>query len=125
MISIHSDPLRELKIVKRWALLAIVVAVSALLPLYGLLLGLSVSQLGWLALATLLPAIIAIEIASRWQYRLHRLYAYPHHLGYELASIHDFRQACQRSADMVGQWLRAPAVVVGLFNEDGQTLTPI
>ena len=124
MLDIHSDPLREVRVVKRWALLAVVLAVSALLPLYGLYLGLSVAQVGLVLAPAALSAIIAIELASRWEYRMRRRYAYPHRLGYELASIHDFRQACQRSADLVGQWLRARAVVVAWFNEDGQALAP-
>lgn len=125
MVDTHWDPLRELRVVKRWALLAVLVAVLAPLPVYGLVLDFAIFQLLLLLAPVALSAVLAIELASRWEYRMHRRYAYPHHLGYELASIHDFRQACQRSADLVGQWLRARACVVAWLNEDGQALAPM
>ena len=125
MVDTHWDPLRELRVVKRWALLAVLVAAAGLLPMYGLFLGLSIVQLGILLSPTVLAAFIAIELTSRWEYRMRRRHAYPHRLGYELASIHDFRQACQRSADLVVHWLRARACVVAWLNEDGQALAPI
>ncbi len=125
MLDIHSDPLREVRVMKRWALLAVFVAVAALLCAYALLLGVSLLKLALLVAPAALAAVVAIELASRWEYRMHRRHAYPHRLGYELASIHDFRKACQRSADLVGSWLRADAAVVAWLDEDGQALAPV
>ena len=124
-MEIHVDPLREVRLAKRWALVGTGAAVAILLPVYALLLELTVSELVFVMTPAAITALAGIEMASRWEYRMRRRYAYPHSLGYELASIHDFRQACQRSAELVGQWLKARAVTVAWLSEDGQALNPI
>ncbi len=125
MVDFHSDPVREVTLLRRWALLALGVAVFGFTPVYLLLLGLSGFQTGLAVALAALYTYMAIELVTRWDYRMRRRYAYPHRLGYELASIHDFREACQRGADLVGQWLRAEAVVVAWLSEDEETLLPV
>jgi signal transduction histidine kinase len=119
------DPLNEVKAAKRWALAGITAAVAVLVPVYALALDLSV----WSLLLVLAPAaaivLLGIELASRWEYRMRRRYAYPHRLGYELAPIHDFSQACSWGAELLGQWLRADAIVVAWLTEDGRFLKPV
>ena len=94
MIDIHPDPLREVRLAKRWAVAGIALSVAALLPVYGIFLGLSVVDLLFVLAPAAVSASVGIELASRWEYRMRRRYAYPHRLGYELASIHEFPKAC-------------------------------
>lgn len=122
MIDIHPDPLHEVRVAKRWALAGILISVGALVPVYGFFLGLSAANVAFVLAPAALTAIIAIELASRWEYRMRRRYAYPHRLGYEIATIHEFPKACKRAADLIGGWLKADAVVIGWLGEDGQSL---
>ncbi|MBI2914199.1 MAG: GAF domain-containing protein, partial [Chloroflexi bacterium] len=125
MLDIQSDPLLEVRIIRRWALLAVLVAALALASAYSALLDLSLPTSGVVLAPVLLAIVLVIELASRWEYRMRRRHTYPQRLGYELAAIHDFRLACQRSADLVGEWLRADAVVIAWLDEDGQALAPV
>ncbi|MCH8814601.1 MAG: GAF domain-containing protein [Chloroflexi bacterium] len=122
MIDIHPDPLREVRIAKRWAVAGIVLSVAALLPVYGIFLGLSAVDLIFVLAPASVTAAIGIELASRWEYRMRRRYAYPHRLGYELASIHEFPKACAHAARLIASWIKVDAVVVGWLTEDGESL---
>ena len=124
MLEFHSNPMREVRNAKRFAYAVIVSFVVAVLPLYVFVFRLSPQEL----VAALGPApliFLAVELASRWEYRMHRRHAYPHILGYRLAAIHDFRQACQEAADLLAQFLRPRAIVVAWLKEDGQELEPV
>ena len=112
MIDVHQDPLRDVRAARRWALGGILAAACLLMPVYGLTLGLPILQLALVLGPTTVAALIGIEFVTKWEFRMRRRYAYPHHLSYELAAIHEFPRACQRSAQLVGQWLRADSVVV-------------
>ncbi len=125
MIDIHLDPLREVRAAKRWALAGIGVATALLLPAYALLLGIGLTELTFVVAPAALTAFVGIELGSRWEYRMRRRYAYPQRLGFEMASIHDFREAGERAVRLVGEWLKARAVVLGWLNEDGQELRPV
>ncbi len=125
MVDIQWDPVREARILKRWALLALLLAVVGITPVYSLLLGLSAFQAALAVAVGALYTFLAIELVTRWDYRMRRRYAYPHRLGYELAGIHDFTAACERGAELVGQWLGAKAAVVAWLSEDGEALLPI
>jgi len=122
---INPDPLYELKLARRWALVGIVGAVLALVPIYALLLGLSLSGTLFVLAPGCLAALAGIEMASRWEYRMRRRHIYPQELGVELASIYQFPAACRRAAKLVAYWLRARAVVIGWLTEDGQLLEPV
>lgn len=124
MIEIHPDPLREVRVAKRWALVGILAGVFALIPIYGIILGLSLPDLFVVIAPAALTALISIELGARWEYRMRRRYAYPHRLGYELASVHDFPRACQIGVGLVGQWLQARRIVVAWLSEDRNELTP-
>jgi signal transduction histidine kinase len=125
MIDTKQDPLDEVSAARRWALLGTLGAVFALVPIYGVALGLSVAETAFVLLPAAAIALAGVELTSRWEYGMHRRYAYPHHLGCELASIHEFPRACQRSADLVSHWLRARAVVVAWLSDDGEALAPV
>jgi len=125
MINARRDPLDEVSAARRWALLGTLGAVFALVPVYGLVLGLSVPEISFVLLPASVIALIGVELTSRWEYGMHRRYAYPHHLGCDLASIHEFPRACQRSADLISRWLRPRAVVVAWLSEDGESLAPV
>src|SRR5439155_21083720 len=122
------DPVREPSLGRRLALLAVVVGVLAVFPVYALLLGLNlIGTLFVLAPGVLagISTIVGIEVALRWEYRMRRRHTYPHELGCELAPIYQFPAACRRAAKLVAHWLRARAVVVGWLTEDGQLLEPV
>lgn len=125
MVDANLNPLHELRVARRWALLGILVAVSALAPVYALLLGLSVPGTIFVLAPGGVAALAGIEFASRWEYRMRRRHVYPYELGCELASIYQFPAACRRAAKLIAHWLQARAVVVGWLTEDGQLLEPI
>lgn len=125
MRELLDDPLNEVKTAKRWALVGITGAVVILVPIYALALGLSVISLVLVLTPAVLIVFFGIELASRWEYRMRRRYAYPHRLGYELAPIHDFSHACSWGAELLAEWLRADAVVVAWLTEDEQSLKPV
>ena len=116
--------MRQVRDAKRFAYALIVSFIVAVLPLYLFVFRFSPEQL----VAALGPALLtfpAVEIASRWEYRMRRRHAYPHILGYRLAAIHDFRKACQEAADLLALFLHPRAVVVAWLKEDGQRLEPV
>lgn len=125
MVHLRVDPLRELRVAKRWALAGIGAAVFVLMPIYGIVLGMSARDLAFVILPAAITAFTAVEVASRWEFRMRRRYAHPHQLGYELAAIYDFPRACQRAAQLIGDWLRPHAVVVAWLTEDGRSLKPV
>jgi signal transduction histidine kinase len=124
VLELYSDPMREVRNAKRFAYAVIVVFVVAVLPLYVFVFRLSPHQLV-AALGPALLTFLAVESASRWEYRMRRRHVYPHILGYRLAAIHDFRQACQEAADLLAQFLRPGAVVVAWLKDDGHELKPV
>ena len=124
MLELYPDPMREVRNAKRFAYALIVSFIVAVLPLYVFVFRLSPQEL----IAALGPALLtfpAVELASRWEYRMRRRHVYPHILGYRLAAIHDFRQACQEAADLLAQFLRPRAVVVAWLKDDGHELEPV
>jgi signal transduction histidine kinase len=122
MIDIHPDPLHEVRVAKRWALAGILISVVALVPIYGVFLELSAADVVFVLTPAALTAVIAIELASRWEYKMRRRYAFPHRLGYEIATIHEFPGACQHAANIIAGWLKADAVVLAWLTEDEQSL---
>ncbi len=125
MVDDYLDPLHELKVAKRWALAGIGSAVALLVPTYALLLGLGLPEVVFVVLPAAIAGFLGIELGSRWEYRMRRRFAYPHRLGYQMASIHDFQQAAGHGARLVCEWLEARAVAVGWLSEDGRELSPV
>ncbi len=124
MLELHLDPMREVRNAKRFAYTLIVSFIVAVLPLYVFVIRLSLQEL-MAALGPALLTFLAVELASRWEYRMRRRHAYPHILGYKLAAIRDFRQACQEAADLLALFLRPRAVVVAWLKDDGQEVKPV
>src|SRR3990170_6549762 len=83
MLEFHADPAREMRTAKRIAYAIVLVFVVTVLPLYVLVFRLSPLELS-VALGPVLLTFIAVEMASRWEYRMRRRHAYPHLLGYRL-----------------------------------------
>src|SRR3970282_1991029 len=96
MLEFHADPAREMRTAKRIAYAVVLVFVVTVLPLYVLVFRLSPLELG-VALGPVLLTFIAVEMASRWEYRMRRRHASPHLLGYRLRSLRPIRRA--RDAD--------------------------
>jgi len=125
MEELQLDPIRQVRVAKTWAIAGIVLAAMLLAGLSAISPGLSDLELAFVLAPAAGVAVAAIELAARWEARMHRRYAYPHRLGYVLAGIHSFDQACARSVDLLGEWLHLEAVVVGWLTEDGQTVRPV
>ncbi len=125
MTETHADPLREVRIAKRWAIAGISLALVFLLPVYAILLSLGLPDVAFVLAPAAFGAYLGIELGSRWEYRMRRRYAYPHRLGLEVAAIHDLRLAGQRGAELVGEWFKARRVIVAWVSEEGDALTPI
>src|SRR3972149_10131840 len=83
MLEFHADPAREMRTAKRIAYAVVLVFVLTVLPLYTLVFRLSPLELS-VALGPVMLTFIALEMASRWEYRMRRRHAYPHLLGYRL-----------------------------------------
>jgi signal transduction histidine kinase len=124
-LELSVDPLHEVRVAKRWAFVGITAAVCVLVPTYGLLLSLSIAEIVFVLAPAAGLSLLVIEIASRWEYRMRRRFAYPHHLGLELASIREFPRACQRGVELIGEWTGARAVVLARLDEDEQMLIPV
>src|SRR3990170_5118201 len=93
MLEFHADPAREMRTAKRIAYAVVLVFVLTVLPLYTLVIRLSPLELS-VALGPVVLTFIAVEMASRWEYRMRRRHAYPHLLGYRLAPLPPFGRAC-------------------------------
>src|SRR3970282_821062 len=124
MLEFHADPAREMRIAKRIAYAIVLVFIVTVLPLYVLVLRLSPLELS-VALGPALLTFIAVEMASRWEYRMRRRHAYPHLLGYRLPASRQVGRACAEGATLWSQLLRPEAVVIAWLKEDGQELEPV
>ena len=125
MEELQLDPIRQVRIAKRWAFAGILSAIFVLVAVYSLTLDLSTLDLLYVLAPAAAVAAVTIEFAARWEARTHRRYAYPHRLGYLLAATHDFDRACETSAKLIGEWLDLDAVIIGWLSEDGQTVAPV
>jgi signal transduction histidine kinase len=125
MEDLNLDPIRQVRKAKFWAFAGIAWSLAVLLIAYSLTLHFSVFQLVLVVVPAASVAAFAVEFAARWESRIHRRYAYPHRLGYELAGIHDFDRACQRAVELAGRWLDLDSVVIGWLSEDGEEIVPV
>jgi hypothetical protein len=121
----YLDPLRELRVAKRWALAGIGLAVALLVPTYSMLTGLGLPEILFVVLPAAIAGFLGIELGSSWEYRMRRRFAYPHRLRYQMASIHNFRKAAATGARLVCEWLEARAVIVAWLSEDGRELSAV
>src|SRR3990172_5017778 len=97
MLEFHADPAREMRTAKRIAYAVVLVFVLTVLPLYILVFRLSPLELS-VALGPVMLTFIAVEMASRWEYRMRRRHAYPHLLGYRLPPTPPLDPACGEAA---------------------------
>src|SRR3970282_969565 len=119
MLEFHADPAREMRIAKRIAYAVVLVFVVTVLPLYVLVFRLSPLELS-VALGPALLTFIAVEMASRWEYRMRRRHAYPHLLGSRLAAIRQFGRACDEAADLLGPLPKTPGGGIPWLKEAGR-----
>ena len=87
---------------KRFAYAVFAAFVLSALPLYIFIFHLSALELT-VALGPVFLTVAAIEMFSRWEYRMRRRHAYPHLLGYRLAAIHQFYQAFHDAAGLLAE----------------------
>ena len=125
MQELTQDPIRQIGVARRWAQAGIVWAIFALLSFYFVALDLSPPDLAIVIMPAAMAAFVAIELVTRWETRMHRRYVYPHKLGYQLAKIHDFDQACEMGVRLLGEWLGLRAAVIAWLDEDNDTVRPV
>ena len=125
MQELTQDPIRQIGVARRWAQAGIVWAIFALLTFYLVALDLSPPDLAIVIMPAAMAAFVAIELVTRWETRMHRRYVYPHKLGYQLAKIHDFDQACEMGVRLLGEWLGLRAAVIAWLDEDNDTVRPV
>ena len=125
MEDLQLDPIRQVRIAKLWAFAGITWAIVFPLLVYAI----THNRFGLEIAFVLIPAagvsFGAVELAARWEARTHRRYAYPHRLGFALASIHVFEDACSLAANALGEWLNLRAVVISVISEDGDRAEPV
>ncbi len=119
------DPIRQIGVARRWAQAGIVWAVFVLLTFYDGALDLSPFDLAIVIVPAAAAAFAAIELVTRWETRMHRRYAYPHSLGYQLAKIHDFEEACETGVRLLGECLGLRAATIAWLDDDNDTLRPV
>jgi signal transduction histidine kinase len=125
MEELHLDPIRQVRIAKLWAFAGITWAIVFPLLVYGLTHELSAWEIAVVMLPAAGVAFGSVELAARWEARTHRRYAYPHRLGFALASIHSFDEACAEAARSLGEWLGLRCVIVSVASEDGHFIRPV
>jgi signal transduction histidine kinase len=119
------DPLEEVGLLKRWVRVGAFVAMLALVLLYLLAFDLSLNRGVVIFLTMAVTVALAIELAFGYILRLARTSAYPVKLAVALSPLQGFKEACQRSAEMVAQFLGAEAAVVAWIHSDLQELEPL
>ncbi len=125
MEDLQLDPIRQVRIAKLWAFAGIAWAIAFPLLIYALTLNPSRLEIVFVLIPAAGISFGAVELAARWQARTHRRYAYPHRLGYAVAAIHDFKEACTVTVDSLGEWLDLKAVIIGVLSEDDREVEPV
>jgi len=120
-----SDPLREVRFLKRWVRVGAFLATLILVLLYVFALDLSVERGVFIFLTMAVTVVLAIELGFTHILRLTRASFYPVKLAMELSPLEGFSKACHRSAEMVAQLLGAEAAVVAWIHSDLQELEPV
>jgi signal transduction histidine kinase len=120
-----SDPLREVRFLKRWVRIGAFFATLTLVLLYLFAFDLSVEQGVLIFLTMAVTAALSIELAFAHILRLTRASFYPVKLAVELSPLGGFKEACHRSAEMVAELLGAEAAVVAWVHSELQELEPL
>jgi signal transduction histidine kinase len=120
-----SDPLGEVRVLKRWVRVGAFLATLVLVLLHVFALDLSVERGVFIFLTMAVTAALAIELAFTHILHLTRASFYPVKLAVELSPLEGFNKACHRSAEMVAQLLGAEAAVVAWIHSDLQELEPV
>lgn len=94
MEDLQLDPIRQVRIAKLWAFAGITWAIVFPLLVYAITHNLSGLEIAFVLIPAAGVSFGAVELAARWEARTHRRYAYPHRLGFALASIYIFEDAC-------------------------------
>jgi signal transduction histidine kinase len=120
-----SDPLREVRFLKRWVRVGAFLATLTLVLLCLFAFDLSVEQGVLIFLTMAVTAALSIELAFAHILRLTRASFYPVKLAVELSPLGGFKEACHRSAEMVAELLGAEAAVVAWVHSELQELEPL
>ncbi len=111
--SLRSDPLHEVRVVKRWTRLIVYTLVTLLVPVDHFIFGTPLQDSivttigGGYAIAT-----AGIEFSFFYFSKLRKQAAYPAMLSIELGAAHDFGRACERSVQLVAELLGVDKVIL-------------
>jgi len=120
-----SDPLREVRVLKRWVRVGALLTVLILVLLYLFVLDLSRERGLFIFVTMAVAGALIAELAFAHILRLARASGYPVQLAVELSPLRGFKEACHRSAELVAQLLGAEAAVVAWIHSDLQELEPL
>lgn len=110
--------LREVRTLRRWLRVLVYPAVALLIPLNYFLWGISWTEASVGNLAVYVIAISAVELAILYSIKLRKRSVYPNTLAVELGATRDLRRACQRSTEILTDWLGADATLLALLHRN-------
>jgi diguanylate cyclase (GGDEF)-like protein len=119
------DPLRPMRVLKRWVRLVTYGAVCAEWPLYYFVLGYPLRQVASSWIFGVLVATVAIEFAFAQGYKLRKQGIYPAMLTVKLGATRDFVQACEDTARLVAELLGLEKVILAWRAHDDEQLTTV
>jgi diguanylate cyclase (GGDEF)-like protein len=119
---VAGDPLRAMRVLKRWVRVVAYGAVCAEWPLYYFALGYPVHNILSSWAFGMVVATVAIEFAFAEGYKLRKQGIYPAMLAVEVGASHDFRQACGDAVRLTAELLRADQVVLAFSSHHNDEL---
>jgi diguanylate cyclase (GGDEF)-like protein/PAS domain S-box-containing protein len=120
------DPLKLMRVLKRWTRLIVYPAVTLLIPLDHFLLGTPwLSALVSHGVGGYLVATLGIEFGFWYGWRLRKEAAYPTMLAMDLGATGDFDYACERCVRLLAGLLGAEKVVLTWRNQEDGSLTTV
>jgi diguanylate cyclase (GGDEF)-like protein len=119
------DPLRAMRVLKRWVRVVTYGAVCAEWPLYYIALKYPLHNVVSSWLFGMLVATVAIEFAFAEGYKLRKQGIYPAMLAMELGASRDFKRACEAAVRLLAELLRADQVVLAFSAHHDNELTTL
>ena len=119
------EPLRDVRAFKWWTRVAVGVAIACQALTFVLVFDLWAFAAVFIFPTMFAISLVGIELAFSHGLRLARSGVYPVKLAVELGPLRGFEEACDGSAKIVGELLRADAAVVAWIDQDLQELVPV
>lgn len=122
MSALASDPLKEVRTLKRWVRIGVYAAIIGTEPLYIFVLHMSMSQVIVGLVIGLIIAFTAIEGAFAQMFKLRKRSAYPNVLLVELGTAGGLSHAVQQGLAATLRLMRGQAGFVALQDPDGKAV---